>query len=112
MEPTPEALFGEIASYIEKAHGILESGEWVDLRDMDKDVEALCLSVAALSPGQAKEYMPELEYLREQIEGLEALMLTKRDAIKDELQGAHTIERANKAYAHGQALRTPKDDES
>lgn len=100
----PEELFGDIASYIEKANAILQDGQWIDLGGLDKDVEALCLSIAALSPEQAKEYAPELEYLRDQVEKLEAIMREKRDSVRSEMQDAKNIERANKAYAQGGAL--------
>ena len=101
---TPETLFGDIAAYIEKARGLLERGEWVDLQGLDKDVEALCLSVAALSPEQAQEYAPELEFLRDHMESLGAAIAEQRDAIKGEIKGTETIERANKAYAQGTSL--------
>lgn len=100
----PEELFGDIAEYVAKAHSILEQGQWVDLAGLDKDVEALCLSIASLSPEQAKEYAPELEYLKEQVEKLEMIMREKRNAVQGEMQEAKTIERANKAYAQGSAL--------
>lgn len=110
MGQGPEDLFGDIAEYIAKAHSILDSGQWVELAGLDKDVETLCLSIAALSPEQAKEYAPELQYLKEQIEALETVMRGKRDAVRGEMQEAKTIERANKAYAQGSALS--KDNKS
>lgn len=106
----PEELFGDIAEYVAKAHAILEAGQWVDLAGLDKDVEALCLSIASLSPEQAKEYAPELEYLKEQVEKLEAVMRQKRSAVQGEMQEAKTMERANKAYTQVSALS--KDTES
>lgn len=105
---TPEILFGEINAYVEKAQAMIESGAWVDLQGLDKDVEALCLSVAALSREQAQAYAPELEYLRERITVLGKSLEACRDSVKNELRGADTIERANKAYVQSTSLAPDK----
>lgn len=101
---SPEDLFGEILAYVEKAKGMLAAGEWVDLKGLDRDVEALCLSVAALSSDQAREYGPELEYLREQVGVLGDAIHAQRHAVKGEIKGTEALERANKAYAQGKSL--------
>lgn len=101
---TPEALFGDITDYVQKANAMLAHGEWVDLAGLDKEVEALCAHVVGLSPEQAREYAPELEYVREQVGLLEQSMRALRDGVKGNIKGTETIERANKAYAQGTSL--------
>ncbi len=101
----PESLFADVATYVEKAQAMLANGEWVDLKGLDKDVEALCLSISALSPEQATEYAPELVYLKEQVEKLEQQMRLQRDDIHHKIKSTDTVERANKAYAQSTSLK-------
>jgi hypothetical protein len=107
-ENSPEALFSDIATYIEEVQAIISSGKWVDLAGLNQDIDALCRSVMALPPDVAKEYAPELEYLRDQMGEIEAHLMRGRDALKNEIKATQTVERANKAYAHSGFLGQDK----
>jgi hypothetical protein len=105
---SPEELFSDIATYIEEVQAIIASGKWVDLAGLDQDIDALCQAVSALPVDVAKEYAPELEYLRDQMEQIEAHLVRGRDAVTNEIKATQTVERANKAYAQGGFLGLDK----
>lgn len=107
---TPEDLFGDILNYVENAQTIMASGQWVELYGLDAQVEKLCAVVAALSPEQAKEYAPELDFVREQIISLGEQMEALHKKLHLELKETDILARANRAYAVGNNLKEPTSE--
>ncbi len=96
---TPEDLFGDILNYVENAHTIMASGQWVELYGLDAQVEKLCAVVAALSQEQAIESATELDFVREQIISLGEQMEALHKKLHLEMKETDTLARANRAYA-------------
>lgn len=103
----PEDLFGDIMQYVEQAHAIMARGEWVELYGLDARVETLCHVIAQMSEAQAKEYAPELEYVRKQIIQLGTQMEVLYKNLGAELKETNNYARANRAYAQSNNLKDP-----
>lgn len=101
----PEEIFGDILHYVEHAQSIMARGEWVELYGLDAQVEKLCAVIGQLSEEQAKEYAPELEFVREQIIQLGSQMETLYKKLGEELKETNTVARANRAYAMSNNLK-------
>lgn len=101
----PEALLSDVLAYIEEAHGILEKGEWVDLKGLDARVERLCLEIVTLTPEQSREFAAELEFLRTKLDALQADMQEKVSQLKADIAETNTVQRANRAYVQSTQLR-------
>lgn len=110
MDQSPEAMFGDVVAYVERARSMIAQGEWVELKGLDAEIERVCTAMATLSKEQAQEYMPELNYLRDLVGGLEADMRAQQAKIEDEIKGSGTVQRANRAYAQSHNLSEPKKD--
>ena len=102
---SPEEMFGEIVAYVEEVRGLLARGEWVELKGLDGNVKRVCDAVAALSPEQAKEYLPELEYLLDLVGELGHEMQAMKGEVLAEMKDSGNARRANKAYVQGKNLK-------
>jgi len=109
MSKAPEEMFGEVVAYVEQARGMMARGEWVDLKGLDRQVREVCEAIGSLSREQAQEYLPELQFLQELVGELEQEMRGQQDAVREELKGAGTLQRATKAYTQGKVLTDKKD---
>lgn len=105
----PEALLSDVLAYVDEARAMLDAGEWLDLKGLDKKVERLCLEIVTLSPEQGREYAAELEFLRDKLAKLQDDMQEKLGDLQGEMKETNTVQRANRAYAQGGTLGDKKN---
>ena len=60
----------DIMQVIQSAHVQMTAGRSIDLAGMDRRVGALCAQALALPPPMARETLPDLQGLREAMDGL------------------------------------------
>lgn len=98
-----EALAADIEAYIGEALRCMEAGEILSLGELEGAVDVLCQRVLNQRDEEKLHFIPLLEGLRTQLDGLQGQMQSAQQRIRLELDNAVKHQKASRAY------RNPKD---
>lgn len=95
---SPELLFGDILSYIEKAEALVTARDSISLAGLNDAVDALCRRIVALDTSKSKEYGAELEHLMERLGALQVHMTSLQKELSATIKSLNQSQKANRAY--------------
>lgn len=98
MKREPDALFNDIAQFIDRSSALLKEGALMELAGLDDQIRTLCEEVLSLSEEQRVQYADRLQTL---LVGLQALgndMVQMRDKMAQDIRGLSSHQKANVAY--------------
>lgn len=101
-QQNPQALFEQVREYINDAHEICERGEYIELVGLDDRVQQMCEAIQAMTQEEAKTYEQELESLMQKLDGLQEILVQRRDALGEEVSDTNKHQQAARAYANSQ----------
>ncbi|MBI4183071.1 MAG: hypothetical protein HY521_03620 [Proteobacteria bacterium] len=100
MSPADEArrLLDQAGAQVDKARGLIEQGEGVDLAPMEARITELCAAIAALGEAEARALRPALVGLLDEVTRLGEELKRRHRDLGTELQGLAERTRAATAY--------------
>ena len=104
MTATADQVYQDITDYIANARAIIDSGEYIELENLDGRVAELCDTIRAMEPEQSTAFADRLDTLLEDLNALQRSFIESRDNLQGELKGVVKHHRANKAYQQSEAL--------
>lgn len=95
---TAGLLIEQLHDYIDAAHEVLKSGDYVALTDFNEWVQQLCECVMSMPLEEALLYKDELQALMESLDDLKNEMENHKGAIGEQIGGLQHSKNATKAY--------------
>ena len=95
---TPELIFSDVLTYVDKAEKLLAEGKTHALQTLDATVDDLVEQLKQLTSAEIDEYAPEIEHLLERMKNLTQTMSAERNKAYDTLKSVTKHHHAAKAY--------------
>jgi hypothetical protein len=107
----PEALFQQVTQFIDESNTLLKDGAFVQLTDLDVQVDALCKEVLKLSGEQRVEYAERLQQVVASLQQLGENLAAARDEVNKQIGELPTHKKAHVAYQKMEASDKKKQGE-
>jgi hypothetical protein len=109
---TAGLLIEQLHDYIDAAHEVLKSGDYVALTDFNEWVQQLCECVMNMPLEEALLYKDELQSLMESLDDLKSEMENHKGAIGEQIGGLQHSKNATKAYQKSSHMgsEAPEED--
>lgn len=108
---TPRVMIEQLHEYIDAAHDVLESGDYLALGELDEWVRELCNIITMLPVEEAILYREELQELMESLDLLKAEMLKHKTVLNEQMGGLEHSKKAAKAYQKSHHMGEPPVEE-
>lgn len=105
----PKELYADILDYVEKANAMVAAREPLLLAGLDDCVAALCERIMALTPEEARTYMPDLEALMARIDDLQKNMQKLQSDVATALKTVGKQRKATIAYTNAPTGMTEEE---
>ena len=113
MYPAPDQLLENAKRMLVEHTKVFNEGGNVDMTEFDKNAKALCASLAALHPTEAKKYEGTLQALIEELSVFRNDLIGQKDDLEKQIASINQRNIANTAYSNAMfiALQTAQNEE-
>ncbi len=98
MTQAVKAIFEGVAEYISELRQSLEESGAVNVAQLDGKVKSLTAQINALPLEERLAYRSQIDELHEALRIFETELVTRKEALKEQLRGVSTHSKASSAY--------------